>query len=119
MGKQINKTIKINGEKVPYLFYKHSGVMQFQASNIKPEHIPKIRKFADTRNFQVWIEDDMNEININIPTVEKKHGGSRPGAGRPPQPYKSKKISFRVREEHEAPVREAVKEKINQLNQSK
>lgn len=45
----------------------------------------------------------------------KKHGGARPGAGRPPNSHKTKKISFRIREDFEQPVRDAVKEKVKQL----
>ena len=47
----------------------------------------------------------------NINSMEKKEnrGGARAGAGRKPAPYKTKTISFRVREELVTAVREAVK----------
>lgn len=42
-------------------------------------------------------------------------GGKRKGAGRKPAPYKTKTVSFRVREEWESEIKETVKAKILEL----
>lgn len=46
----------------------------------------------------------------------RKPGGKRCGAGRKPAPYKTVIISFRVREECAAEIKEIVKTKIEEKN---
>ena len=47
-----------------------------------------------------------------------KQGGKRKGAGRKPSPYKTKTVSFRIREEWEKEVKETVKAKIIALTEN-
>jgi hypothetical protein len=47
-----------------------------------------------------------------------KQGGKRKGSGRKPAPYKTKTISFRVREEWIAVIKQTVQRKIQELNPS-
>lgn len=46
---------------------------------------------------------------------DKKSGGKRTGAGRPKSP-ETKVITFRVKLDHEQPVRDAVKKTVEKLN---
>lgn len=41
--------------------------------------------------------------------MKKTHGGARKGSGRKPAPYKTKTLSFRVKEEHVEPIKKLVK----------
>ena len=47
-----------------------------------------------------------------------KRGGKRNGAGRKPAPYKTKTISFRIRETWEKEIKETVKNKILELKKN-
>jgi hypothetical protein len=47
--------------------------------------------------------------------IKKVHGGSRPGAGRKPAPYKTKTLAFRVKVEWEQYIRQLVKAELYKL----
>lgn len=47
--------------------------------------------------------------------MKNNHGGKRKGAGRKPSPYYHKTISFFIRQEWEAEIKELVKTKIQEL----
>lgn len=47
---------------------------------------------------------------------QETRGGSRPNSGRKPKPYKTKVVTFRVREEWVDVIKKTVKDKINKLN---
>jgi hypothetical protein len=47
-----------------------------------------------------------------------KRGGKRNGAGRKPAPYKTKTLSFRIREAWEKEIKETVKNKILELTKN-
>lgn len=47
----------------------------------------------------------------------KKQGGKRKGAGRKPAPYKTKVMSFRVKEEHYDVLKQAIKKAIKLMQE--